>query len=73
MFTENTKEVFEQIEHIEEIGATFVSDLTNIQNDIEKNIVNIIKNIRIEPFKAILSKYGMKVNSVEDFIQKNFG
>lgn len=48
-----------------------MSDLSNIQNDIERNIANIIKNIRIEPFKAIISKYATKVSSVEDFITKN--
>ena len=57
---------FEEIEN--KIQINF-NEIKNIHNDIEKNLNNIIKNIEIAPFKAIMNKYNEKIGALDRFIE----
>jgi len=65
----NRDEVMSQLDTVEEAITIQFNELATMQGDIEKNIENIVRNIELEPFKAIINQYETRVNNTEQELE----
>ena len=69
-FNKAKDRILEEMNIYEYQSQTMLNEINGIQSDIEKNIDNIVKNIDVEPFKDIISRYKKKLNSIDFHIDQ---
>ena len=60
----------EEIKRYEYQSQNMLEEIDDIHSDIEKNMDNIVKNIDIQPFNDIISRYKQKLNTSNSHVDQ---